>query len=196
MKNNLYSLKIFFIVNSIYMNKYLKGLKKNFDGSHLLVILGVVVLLVAMYQYSSMKKTNKDTYSSAPLSPYVLQEEDPAPTGGLPQPSTGDHRNVYATVADSSTAPPPANSSNPLDLLPKKVGGTNELSTLSPQGEGRLQGKDFLSVRHGIQTTTLRNANQQLRADPVTPMKHTGPWNQTTMESGDIVNNNNNICGA
>ena len=168
------------------MNKYLKGLKKNFDGSHLLVILGVVVLLVAMYQYSSMKKTNKDTYSSSPLSPHVLQE-DPH-TEGV-QPSTGDHRNVYATVADSSTAsPPPANSSNPLDLLPKKVAGTNELSTLSPHGEGPLKNKDFLSVRHGIQTTTLRNANQQLRADPVTPMTHTGPWNQTTMESGDIVN--------
>jgi len=164
------------------MNKYLKGLKKNFDGSHLLVILGVVVLLVAMYQYSSMKKTNKDTYSSSPLSPHVLQE-DPAPTDGLPQPSTGDHRNVYATVADSSTAPPPANSSNPLDLLPK-----SSLSNLSPHGEGPLKNKDFLSVRHGIQTTTLRNANQQLRADPVTPMTHTGPWNQTTMESGDIVN--------
>jgi len=194
MKNNLYSLKIFFIVNSIYMNKYLKGLKKNFDGSHLLVILGVVVLLVAMYQYSSMKKTNKDTYPSQPLSPYVIQE-DLVPTDGLPRPSTGDLRNVYATVADSSSAPPLANSCNPLDLLPKKVGGTNELSTLSPLGEGVLKNKDFLSVRHGIQTTTLRNANQQLRADPVTPMTHTGPWNQTTMESGDIVNKNNIIVG-
>lgn len=175
------------------MNKYLKGLKKNFDGSHLLVILGVVVLLVAMYQYSSMKKTNKDTYSSSSLSPHVLQE-DPVPTDGLPQPSTGDHRNVYATVADSSTAsPPPANSSNPSELLPKA--GPNALSRFSPNGEGRLQGKDFLSVRHGIQTTTLRNANQQLRADPVTPMTYNGPWNQTTMESGDIVNKNNIIVG-
>ena len=173
------------------MNKYLKGLKKNFDGSHLLVILGVVVLLVAMYQYSSMKKTNKDTYSSSPLSPHVLQEDPP--TEGV-QPSTGDHRNVYATVADSSRAsPPPANSSNPSELFPK--GGPNELSSLSPNGEGVLKNKDFLSVRHGIQTTTLRNANQQLRADPVTPMTYNGPWNQTTMESSDIVNNNN-ICGV
>jgi hypothetical protein len=29
---------------------------------------------------------------------------------------------------------------------------------------------------------TLRNANQQLRSDPIIPVQQVGPWNQSTIE--------------
>jgi len=31
---------------------------------------------------------------------------------------------------------------------------------------------------------TLKNANQQLRSDPVIPKTNVGPWNQSTIEPG------------
>lgn len=71
---------------------------------------------------------------------------------------------------------------DPKELMPK---GDNEWSKLNPMGQGDLMGVSLLSAQslEGIQTkgTSLRNANQQFRPDPVIPKTNTGPWHQSTI---------------
>ena len=71
---------------------------------------------------------------------------------------------------------------DPKELMPK---GDNEWSKLNPMGQGDLMSVSLLSAQslEGIQTkgTSLRNANQQFRPDPVIPKVNTGPWYQSTI---------------
>jgi hypothetical protein len=52
--------------------------------------------------------------------------------------------------------------------------------------QGDIMMPDLLQAGYhiGLDTIgqTLRNANQQLRSDPIIPVQQVGPWNQTTME--------------
>ena len=56
--------------------------------------------------------------------------------------------------------------------------------TLEPKG---VMGPDLLSAGHhiGIDTIgqSLRNANQQLRSDPVISKQDVGPWHNSTIEA-------------
>lgn len=73
----------------------------------------------------------------------------------------------------------------PRDLLP-----ANEATTwaqLNPSGTGSLSAKNFVQSGHfiGINTVgqTMRNANMQLRSDPIIPMVQVSPWLQSTIEA-------------
>ncbi len=73
---------------------------------------------------------------------------------------------------------------NPKDLLPVQT--PNSAWDLSnPQGQGSLEGKNFLesTANFGIDTvgSSLRNANYQLRSDPYIKPQECGPWNQSTI---------------
>ncbi len=72
---------------------------------------------------------------------------------------------------------------NPADLLPHDA--NSQWAAVNPAA-GDLQGKNFLSsgALVGVNTIgqSLRNANQQLRAEPPNPQIHVGPWQQSTIE--------------
>lgn len=73
---------------------------------------------------------------------------------------------------------------NPGELLPKD---TNSMwAQMNPTGSGDIQGKNFLSAGAliGVNTVgqSLRNANYQLRSEPVNPQVGAGPWMQSTIE--------------
>ena len=70
------------------------------------------------------------------------------------------------------------------DLLPKDA---NSLwAQVSPSGQGSLADQNFLTsgFHIGINTVgqTLRNANRQLRSEPLNPQVKVSPWQQTTIE--------------
>lgn len=77
----------------------------------------------------------------------------------------------------------PSNMVAPQDLLP--VDGCFAAS--NPPVEGHLTDQNFLTSGHhaGINTqgSSLRNANLQLRSDPLIPRTDVGPWQQSTIES-------------
>jgi hypothetical protein len=72
-----------------------------------------------------------------------------------------------------------------LDLLPQDA---NTLwAQVSPSGQGSLADQNFLTsgFHIGINTVgqTLRNANRQVRSEPLNPQLKVSPWMQTTIEA-------------
>jgi len=70
------------------------------------------------------------------------------------------------------------------DLLPRDA---NSLwAQVNPSGQGSLADQNFLTsgFHIGINTVgqTLRNANRQLRSEPLNPQVKVSPWQQTTIE--------------
>ena len=70
------------------------------------------------------------------------------------------------------------------DLLPRDA---NSLwAQVNPSGQGSLADQNFLTsgFHIGINTIgqTLRNANRQLRSEPLNPQVKVSPWLQTTIE--------------
>jgi hypothetical protein len=71
-----------------------------------------------------------------------------------------------------------------VDLLPRDA---NSLwAQVNPSGQGSLADQNFLTAGFhiGINTVgqTLRNANRQLRSEPLNPQVKVSPWMQTTIE--------------
>jgi hypothetical protein len=71
-----------------------------------------------------------------------------------------------------------------IDLLPKDA--NSPWAQVSPSGQGSLADQNFLTAGFhiGINTVgqTLRNANRQLRSEPLNPQVKVSPWMQTTIE--------------
>ena len=70
------------------------------------------------------------------------------------------------------------------DLLPRDA---NSLwAQVNPSGQGSLADQNFLTsgFHTGINTvgSSLRNANRQLRSEPLNPQVKVSPWLQTTIE--------------
>jgi hypothetical protein len=72
---------------------------------------------------------------------------------------------------------------DPAELLPKDE--NSEWAKLNPMGGGDLQNVNLLKSGYhiGINTvsSSLRNANLQLRSEPANPQMAVGPWNNTTI---------------
>lgn len=111
-------------------------------------------------------------------------------SGVMPSEPNG-HNEVFASANGIQTSMPGMptscsnpNIQNPADLLPKDT--NSQWAQLNPSGKGELANINLLKAGYhiGIDTVgqSLRNANQQLRPDPVIPKMNTGPWNQTTMD--------------
>jgi hypothetical protein len=73
---------------------------------------------------------------------------------------------------------------NPADLLPKNV-NSEKWAQMNPSGTGSLDGVNLLNAGSliGVDTvsTSLRNANLQVRSEPPNPQVSVGPWNNTTI---------------
>ena len=80
----------------------------------------------------------------------------------------------------------PQNSLKPDDLLPQdKKNDVNNFNKEYPVSEGILKGVNFLEAGYQVGVNTvgqsLRNANQQLRAEPPNPQVNVSPWLNTTI---------------
>ena len=101
------------------------------------------------------------------------------------------------TTTDDATAPPAKSAdvpvtqalgpiANPNELLP--VDQNSQWAALNPvnMAQGNILNGDMLQAGYHIGLDTIgqsmKNANLQLRSDPIIPKQDVGPWNQSTYE--------------
>ena len=85
-----------------------------------------------------------------------------------------------------AAAAAPSSIANPNELLP--VDTNSQWAALNPvnMNQGSILNGDMLQAGYhiGLDTIgqTMKNANLQLRSDPIIPKQDVGPWNQSTYE--------------
>tara|TARA_B100002051_G_scaffold229533_1_gene226651 strand:+ start:41 stop:649 length:609 start_codon:yes stop_codon:yes gene_type:complete len=184
----------------------LKGLQKNLRAHHLLGLLGVLVLVVAVSQFSERKAGDPEGLAGSSYTGHHGQQHGPAHGERSPQaqaltrdadaaaPNAAMPRGqneVYASakgIGSPSVGLPPscvkANATKPGDLLPKDA--NSQWGRLNPTGGGGLENVNLLKAGYhtGIDTvgTVLRNANLQVRSEPPNPTAKVSPWMNTTIE--------------
>ena len=175
---------------------FLKKLQKNFKSHHLIALVGILVLTLAIMQYSNRKTVYSDGYTnSSSLSPSGTQGSAAvASSAGPAVPATekvGQNEN-YSDVPHGSTTnthglSPVARANanyDPSELLPKDV--NSQWAQLNPAGSADFKNVNLLKAGHliGIDTvgSSLRNANLQERSEPPNPTASVSPWMNTTIE--------------
>lgn len=164
------------------MSGIISGLEKFFTKDRIIIFVVFGILVVFLMWYAGDKSyfaDNMDTQYSAPSSMSSMNMP-PSPTvtedySSLP-PVSGNV--AVQPVANGGYSSKNINEAN--DLLP--ADNNKDLSYFS----SGTQVPDLLTAGHhyGIDTIgqTLKNANLQLRSEPVIPKANVGPWNQSTIE--------------
>lgn len=130
-------------------------------------------------QISDVKASEEQTLlnTNSNVLPYPQLSNNYAPQGNF----TPSHQVNFAQLdcfpKDQLTAS---------DLLPRED-AHNVWNQSNPPVQGHLSNKNFVESGHhyGLNTVgqSLKNANKQLRSDPLIPMKTVGPWQQSTIEA-------------
>ena len=174
--------------------------KKQNKVFNIVLILGVVVVVGLMLRYSRSKGVkldamSKNTFSNVGKveSPVGQAEGAPVETkvsGASPVDTTDGPQ--FLPVSGMSSGSKVNNSCNnqqlsdPKELLPSD--SNNEWSNIMPNND--LKNVQMLSAGHHIGVnsvgSSLRNANLQLRSEPVIPQSNIGPWNNTTIEPDNL----------
>ena len=159
------------------------GLNRVF-GKYLIPIIVLIVFCVIALYYTSSKSNMFDLMSTGsengPQQPSPLVPTTGPSTGPLVQstgPSTGPSHQAGGYTAQAVA--------QPSDLLPHDQ--NSQWANLNPIGNGAVAMPDLLQAGYhiGLDTIgqTLKNANLQLRSDPIIEKKDIGPWNQSTYEA-------------
>ncbi len=181
---------------------FLKNLQKNVKSHHFIALIGVLVLALAIMQYSGRKTNYSDGYSNSGLSnsPSNVPGSQGVAGGAGPanqQQMVGaaepvGQNEVYSNVpAGSMTstygltpAGKPGATYDPAELLPKDM--NSQWAQLNPAGNADFKNVNLLKAGYliGIDTigSTLRNANLQERSEPPNPTTSVSPWLNTTIE--------------
>tara|TARA_B100000131_G_C17840301_1_gene501514 strand:+ start:94 stop:588 length:495 start_codon:yes stop_codon:yes gene_type:complete len=154
--------------------KLFKNLKKFIKTNHVIAVLGLLVLLVAIGQFSTRKSNVTDNMHGGvtppPLSPGVVPQAADEVQYSPVQSNNVEEKNGT-----------PVDTISPNELLPKS---SND-SSLQGAG-GDLTNVNMLKSGHHIGIDTVGgsrgNANLQLRADPAIQKVDVGPWLQSTHE--------------
>ena len=163
------------------MKELSSGFSKFFTRDKVIIFVVLFVLLYALFAYSGSKRMYLDGMDDS--SGKYANDLDKEPSVKI--------TNAQNVVQSAGTTPVAAGSflpsagASPDDLLPKDA--NSNWSSLNPVAnkDGIIM-PDLLQAGYhiGLDTIgqTLRNANQQLRSDPVITKSDIGPWNQSTIE--------------
>lgn len=139
------------------------SLLKNFTLEYVLGIVGILILVYALYKYSE----NKNILQTG------MQNEMPSEPANI---NTQEQKKTQsAALGDSLTQK--VNDSS--ELLPKDREGWGEMAPMGEVTDG-LEGMGFITTRGEHQV--VRNANLQIRSEPANPVGGTGPWMHSTIE--------------
>lgn len=168
-------------------------LQKFFSNNSEIIALIVVIIVVigiiwVIQSNNNMTRdveymTNDDDIAEEDSMPLIAPEDEDkiVQQQHLVQPSSGSGVQG-APVPDFGT--PSSETVNPRDLLPRSTVAA-EFEEQFPVGAGDLSAKNFLTAgfSQGINTvsSSLRNANLQLRSDPYIPPKQVSPFLNSTM---------------
>lgn len=148
----------------------LRGFTKFFSTQRVIILVVFLILAWGLLTYSGSKTMVLDKMEDG-SSTQVPTKPSPAP-GPAPE------------IKPSGYALQPV--ANPSDLLP--VDKNSQWAALNPNtmNQGDVMMPDLLQAGYhiGLDTIgqTLRNANLQLRSDPLINKADIGPWNQSTIE--------------
>ena len=138
-----------------------------YDKIILLVILVIAAFLLMNYSGSKSMKV------------------DGMETGASKQPSVKETSAQNVEVAPAA-APTTGSTVGPQELLPKDQNSQWAALNPSAMNQGSIVMPDLLQAGYhiGLDTIgqTLKNANLQLRSDPIIPKVSIGPWSQSTIE--------------
>lgn len=149
------------------------GLMKFFTMEKVIMLVALAILAYMLFAYGNNKGLVMDSMSNyAAMGDVAVETPEEAP-------KVEEKKNELAKVA------------NPDDLLPSDANA--QWSNLNPSSVDKAKGvmaPDLLQAGHHIGLDTvgqsLRNANQQLRSDPVIQKQDIGPWNQSTIEGDNM----------
>ncbi len=156
----------------------ISGFSKFFTREKIMVFVAMIILAYAMFSYSDSKYTFYDQMEDGSADKPVVSS---APASASSAPPT-----VNAPSSESAGGYAKQSVANPSDLLPSDE--NSMWSALNPvsMNQGNVVMPDLLQAGYhiGLDTIgqTLRNANLQLRSDPIIPKSDVGPWMQSTIE--------------
>lgn len=161
------------------MFKNLVKFFKSDNAKWVFVVIVVLLIIWALMSYSKSKTHVKDSMTTAnvqPASSKVDAEMAGASGAAALQPAPVNEK---AGTSVKEVA-------QPKDLLPKSDQTT--LSALNPMANDAQTLPDMLSAGSmmGTQSSTLRNANLQVRSDPAIARQDVGPWMQSTIEADNM----------
>ena len=168
------------------MSGFLSGLRKFFTKDRTLIFIGFILLCVVLMYYSNGKTSvfdsMEDGNGNKPPSKQNVLEEIVKPNlpaiPSLPSVVQGFQSGSYNQQ----------DVANPSELLPKDNNKdmVNQWASLNPVSQNNPQMPDLLQAGYhiGLDTIgqTMKNANLQLRSDPIIQKSEIGPWNQSTIE--------------
>lgn len=156
------------LYKQIMFKEIISGFSKFFTRDKVIIFVALIILAYALTYYSNSKSIVSDNMEDG---------------------SKGDEKKVEAPAAQPAPSQTggysPQAVANPADLLPADE--NSQWSALNPSAmnRGSILVPDNLDAGYHIGqiSQVLRNANQQLRADPVIPKVDVGPWMQSTIEA-------------
>ena len=152
-------------------NGILGGVKKFLTMERLIVLVVFLVLMYALVMYSNNKVNVKDNME----------------TGKEEEKKEGEKKEDEVKPAEQKKADGYSTKevANPKDLLPSDA--NSQWAALNPNTTQENLSADLLKAGQHIGVDTvgqsLRNANLQLRSDPMIPKADVGPWNHSTIEA-------------
>jgi len=150
-----------------------QGFFKFFTKERVIILVIFLVLAWGLLSYSGAKTLVVDKMTVNSADSATTNQVFDAPTAPV-VPNTPSAGYALQPVA------------NPSDLLP--VDQNSQWSALNPNTmtQGNVLMPDLLQAGYHIGLDsigqTLRNANLQLRSDPIIPKADVGPWNNSTIE--------------
>ena len=150
-----------------------RGLAKFFSPKMLLVLIISIIAIWGLMSYNGQMKMVRDLMEDGTKE---VEETTETTVAEEPKPAEGKTEAGYALQPVA----------NPTDLLPTdKNSEWNNLNPTNVDDEG-VKMPDLLDAGYHIGLDTvgqsMRNANLQLRSDPVIAKADIGPWNQSTIE--------------
>jgi len=149
------------------MLKALKGFSQFFTNQRIMIILVIAILGFALYSYGFQKDLIQDNMEGEMEMPSEEMKPEQAMESPMPEMPKAEKKDTAA----------------PADLLPNDV--NDNFSDFTGDIKKNIQAPDLLTAGANMGTIgqSLRNANQQLRADPVIEKTLQCPWNNSTIEA-------------
>lgn len=156
----------------------LGDLSKFLTRDKIIIVVALAVLLYALFSYSNAKEIVMDLMEDGSGASEVAKDKAPEA-----------EKKVDAEPALPSSGYAVQPIANPSELLPSLPADQNsQWAALNPvaANPGAIAMPDLLQPGYhiGLDTIgqTLRNANLQLRSDPIIPKADVGPWMNSTIE--------------
>lgn len=165
------------------MSKGLSNFFNSSNGKWIFVVVVVLLIIWALMSYSNTKGAVMDNmYSSATsyqAAPSNILQEQP-----IQQAASVDVAQQVAPASNMGAGYALHPVANPADLLPHDK--NSQWAALNPVNNSNPQLPDLLQAGNliGLDTIgqTMKNANLQLRSDPIIVKQDVGPWNRSTYE--------------